>query len=173
MLSGHYTVRRKEIPMQKVNKSDVTENHWESPKGKFGCFEKELSIALGLNLDSRDTRSHHPFDFTMCRVIPGKANWPYHSHSAQWEFYHIISGSGQVRHKEGYTDIEEGDAFLFGPDEAHQLINNGATDLLYYVVADNPAGESSYYPDSKKWHIRDARDQIVRSNAIDYLDGEE
>jgi uncharacterized cupin superfamily protein len=27
------------------------------------------------------------------RSPPGKAPYSYHSHSAQWEFYHVISGS--------------------------------------------------------------------------------
>ena len=159
--------------MRKVKLRDITENQWESPKGKFGCFEREVSVSLGLDLDSTNIRARHPFDVTICRIVPGKTNWPYHSHSAQWEFYHIISGAGQVRHKDGLTDIVEGDAFLFAPDEAHQIINNQTTDLVYYVVADNPTGESCYYPDSNKWHIRDARGQIVRSEPIDYLDGEE
>jgi len=46
----------------------------------------------------------------------------YHSHSAQWEFYHVISGSGFVRHKEGTDPIEAGDAFIFKPGEPHQTL---------------------------------------------------
>ncbi len=155
------------------NLIDIEENEWESPKGKFGCFEKEISISLGLDLDTHDSRRHHPFDVTVCRIPPGKSNWPYHSHSAQWEFYHVLSGSGIVRHADGLTEVVAGDAFLFAPDEPHQITNNNDSDLVIYVVANNPVGESCYYPDSKKWHVRDAQDQIVRSEPLDYLDGEE
>src|SRR5258705_6391243 len=35
------------------------------------------------------------------RIAPGKTPYPYHSHSAQWEFYQVISGKGSVRHQEG------------------------------------------------------------------------
>ena len=30
-------------------------------------------------------------------VPPRAVNWPYHAHSAQWEFYMLVSGRGQVR----------------------------------------------------------------------------
>ena len=71
-------------------------------------------------------------------------------HSAQWEFYHVISGRGIARHKDGQTSIEPGDAFLFKPGEPHQIINDGTEDLVLYVVADNPVGESCQYPASVK-----------------------
>ena len=40
-------------------------------------------------------------------------------------------------------------------------------------IADNPVGESCYYPDSKKWFINAQCRQIVRSDSLDYFDGEE
>src|SRR5262249_27651900 len=107
------------------------------------------------------------------RIPAGKTPYPYHSHSAQWEFYHVISGKGNVRHKDGLTPIEPGDAFLFPPDEAHQLINDSGEDLILYVVADNPIGESGYYPDSKKWIVRSPERKLIRSDSVEYYDGEE
>jgi len=41
----------------------------------------------------------------------------------QWEFYHVISGKGLVKHEDGTTAIEAGDAFIFEPGRRHQLIN--------------------------------------------------
>ena len=87
------------------------------------------------------------------RIPPGKAPYSYHSHSAQWEFYHVISGSGVVRHKDGTTPIEAGDAFIFKPGEPHQITNDTAEDMLLYVVADNPIGDTYYHPDSNKWGV--------------------
>ena len=72
-----------------------------------------------------------------------ESNFPYHAHSAQWEFYLVVSGKGSVRHKDGKTEVVPGDAFIFGPDEPHQLSNPGQEDLIYYVIADNPIGESA------------------------------
>jgi hypothetical protein len=68
---------------------------------------------LGRKPKSTDLNERHPFDVEILRIPPGKAPYSYHSHSAQWEFYHVISGSGVVRHKDGTTSIEAGDAFIF------------------------------------------------------------
>src|SRR5580693_6580709 len=133
--------------MFKVNTKDIKEVTWSSPKGKFAGAGLEISEELGRKPQSTDLNEQHPFDVEISRIPPGKTNCPYHSHSAQWEFYHVISGSGKVRHKDGTTPIETGDAFIFKPGEPHQLINDGVEDLVLYVVADNPIGESCYYPD--------------------------
>src|SRR5881394_583951 len=127
--------------MRKVNTKDIPEESWASPKGKFGGASKGLSEALGRKPFSTDLKERHPFDVEITRISPRKTPYPYHSHSAQWEFYHVISGTGIVRHKDGTTPIEAGDAFIFQPGEPHQLTNDGVEDLVLYVVADNPIGE--------------------------------
>ena len=85
----------------------------------------------------------------------------------------MISGKGIVRHKDGTSPIEAGDAFIFQPGEPHQITNDGAEDLSLYVVADNPVGESSYFVDSKKWLVRSPERSLIRSENLDYFDGEE
>src|SRR5688572_31360100 len=126
--------------MLKINTNKLEEEAWSSPKGKFGGFGKEVSIALGRKTLSTDLNERHPFDIEILRIPPGKTPYPYHAHSAQWEFYHVISGRGLVRHQDGTTEIETGDAFLFKPGEPHQITNPHAEDLIIYVVADNPIG---------------------------------
>jgi uncharacterized cupin superfamily protein len=159
--------------MRKVNLRDIKEESWASPKGKFSGAGKGISEALGRNPLSTDLMERHPFDVEMTRIPAGQVPYPYHSHSAQWEFYQVVSGRGTVRHKEGKTPIEEGDAFIFGPDEPHQLINDSESDLVLFVVADNPTGESSYYPDSQKWLVRSPERRLMRGEALEYYDGEE
>ena len=159
--------------MRKINTKDITEESWSSPKGKFSGAGRQISEALGRKPRSTDLRERHPFDVEILRIPPGKAPYPYHSHSAQWEFYHVISGKGIARHQDGTTAIEAGDAFIFEPDQPHQLINDGSEDLVVYVVADNPIGESWYYPDSKKCGVHAPERRFVRSEALDYYDGEE
>ncbi len=85
----------------------------------------------------------------------------------------MISGSGQIRHADGNTPIGPGDALMFPPGEPHQLINNSTENLVVYIVADNPLGESCHYPDSKKWLVRSPAHQLIRSESHDYFDGEE
>jgi len=159
--------------MLKVNTNTLKEEPWSSPKGKFAGAGKEVSEALGRKPQSTDIMERHPFDVEIVRVSSGKVPYPFHLHSAQLEFYHVISGKGSVRHKDGKTQIEPGDAFLFKPNEPHQIINDGSEDLIFYVVADNPIGESNYYPDSKKWSVRAPERRVLRGEPLDYFDGEE
>jgi mannose-6-phosphate isomerase-like protein (cupin superfamily) len=109
--------------MRKVNTINMQELSWSSPKGKFVGAGKQVSEELGRKPQSMELNERHPFDIEICRVPPGKTPYPYHSHSAQWEFYHVIAGSGEVRHKDGTTPVETGDAFIFKPGEPHQITN--------------------------------------------------
>ena len=79
--------------MLKVNTARIAEFTWSSPEGEIVGAGKEISEELGRKPDSTDLNERHP-----------------------WEFYHVISGSGVVRHTEGTTPIEVGDAFLFKPN---------------------------------------------------------
>ena len=89
--------------MRKINTKDLVELTWASPKGKFAGAGKQVSEALGRVPQSTDLKERHPFDVEILRIAPGKTPYPYHSHSAQWEFYHVLSGKGIARHKEGQT----------------------------------------------------------------------
>ncbi|MFN2450582.1 MAG: cupin domain-containing protein [Candidatus Baltobacteraceae bacterium] len=159
--------------MEKVNVNDLPELSWSSPKGTYEAYGRQVSEALGRDATSTDVMKRHPFDVEVQRLPAGKKACPFHSHSAQWEFYHVISGNGSVRHDGGMTPIRPGDAFLFKPREAHQLINDGPDDLVLYVVADNPFGESHYYPDTGKIGVNLPQRELMRAQGLDYFEGEE
>ena len=137
--------------------------------------QRETSFeALGRKPFSTDLMERHPFDVADLPIPPGKAAYPYHTHSVQWEFYHVISGRGTARHKDGKTSIEPGDAFIFGPNEPHQLINEGDQDSAFTMVADNPIGESAYYPGIVRNGSFAALSALsFGSDPLDYFDGEE
>lgn len=157
--------------MHKVNTLRIAEFTWSSSEGELIGAGIEISEELGRKPASTDLHERHPFDVEICRVPPGKSPYSYHSHSAQWEFYHVISGSGVVRHQEGTTPIEKGDAFLFKPNEPHQITNDGAQDLILYVVADNPLGESYHHPDSNEWTVTAPVRRVLRPQAQGEHDG--
>jgi len=159
--------------MRKVNTKTLEELKWTSPKGKFAGSGIQVSEALGRKPQSTDLNERHPFDVEIARIPAGKVPYPYHSHSMQWEFYHVISGAGSIRHQNGTTPIVEGDAFIFEPGQPHQLVNDGTEDLVVYVIADNPIGESCHYPDSGKWLVRSPERRLIRGDSLDYFDGEE
>ena len=161
--------------MKKVNLNEIEEGERRSPAGKYHKFFKEISVALGRDPDSLDLEKRHPFDLMLTRIPPGAAYCPYHAESAQWELYLVVSGRGSVRDAAGTTEVAAGDSFLFKPGEAHQLSCAGEEDFVYYVIADNPIGDSCYYPDSGKHAVRKEGDEgvVVRGTETDYFDGEE
>ncbi len=161
--------------MQKINLSEMEESSRCSPAGKYQAFFKEISVALGREKDSLDLGKRHPFDLMLTRIPAGKAFCPYHSEGAQWELYLVVSGRGKVRDSSGTNEVSAGDAFLFKPGEAHQLSAADDEEFVYYVVADNPIGDSCYYPDSGKWAVRKegAMNVLVKGNETNYFDGEE
>ena len=161
--------------MQKVNLRNIQEQERKSPTGKFHKFVQDISIALGRERDSLDLAKRHPFDLALVRIPKGKSYCPYHSHSAESELYLVVSGRGSIRDKNGKTEVGAGDAFFFGPGEAHELANPGDEDFVYYVIADNPRGDSCYYPDSGKWAVatEGTNEVIVKGKETDYFDGEE
>ena len=140
--------------MRKINSNEIEEYSWVSPKGKFAGADKDLSQALGWD-PAGDAKARHPFAVEILRLAPGQTPYPYHSHAAQWEFYHVISGRGTARDETGRTPIATGDAFI-------------------YVVADNPIGESCYYPDSQKWLVRSPERTLLHGDkTTSYYDWEE
>jgi uncharacterized cupin superfamily protein len=161
--------------MRKINLKDLKERERQSPKGKFGARFKDISIALGRDPESLDLMKRHPFDLTLATIPKGKSLCPYHSHSVESELYLVVSGRGNVRDKEGTSTVTAGDAFFFGPGEAHQLTNGGDEDFVYYVIADNPRGDTCFYPDSGKFAVlkEDLTEVIVKAQETDYFDGEE
>jgi uncharacterized cupin superfamily protein len=158
--------------MRITNTDDIEWKPKVSPNGTFARAGKKISEALGRDISATDINLRHPFDVEITKIPPGAASCPYHSHSAQWEFFHVIAGRGVLRHQAGTTPIATGDAFLFKPGEPHQIRNDGTQDLILYVVADNPIGESCYYPDSNKWAVKSPEVRLIRGEPLDYYDGE-
>src|SRR5207247_2556483 len=161
--------------MRKVKLKDVEEQERQSPKGKFVRRSKNISVALGRDTESLDLMKRHPFDLALVSIPKGKSLCPYHSHSSESELYLAVSGRGDIRDKNGSKIVTAGDAFFVGPGEAHQLSNAGDEDFVYYVIADNPRGDTCHYPDSGKFAVwKEGMDEvIVKGSETDYFDGEE
>lgn len=146
--------------------------NFDSPKRKFRGYSKELSIALGAQRNKPTGLGGHPFELELGKLPPGFSGCVYHSHAAQWEFYIFLEGTGTVRTADGRHAVGPGDVVLHPPGEAHQFINTGATDLQYFLIADNPLVDIWQYPDSGKWGFNAPR-KFFRPADADYWDGEE
>jgi uncharacterized cupin superfamily protein len=158
--------------MKKINLSAVPVDECRSPKGRFRLFSQDMSAAIRQGNGEKSRTAACPFDVELVRLPPRAVNHPYHSHSAQWEFYMVVSGRGQVRTPGGTTEVREGDCLVHPPGEAHHLINTGAVDLIYYVIADNPPSDVCHYPDSNKLGVP-GQPKLVRVQPAEYYDGEE
>jgi uncharacterized cupin superfamily protein len=158
--------------MNQVHLPDIPCVEIFSPTKKFHSFCRNVSIALGGTRNTGPWGGGHPFDLQIRRLPPGAAVCPFHSHFAQWEMFVVLGGTGTVRTTEARTAIKPGDVFIHPPGAPHQLINTSAADLEVLIIADNPAMDGGYYPDSNKYYLRPPG-KIFRLTEVDYFDGED
>lgn len=158
--------------MTRAQSEDIPWTQQNSPQGKYGILRRSLSQAAGGLKDVGTWGGGHPFDIEIQRIAPGKTNFPLHEHSAQWEAYYILNGSGEVRTPQGREAIQAGDYLVFPPGEAHQLVNTGSEDLIFLVIADQPQADVIHYPDSGKWMTKPQR-KVFEMQEVDYFKGEE
>ncbi len=158
--------------MTRTHSEDLPWTTQNSPKGKYGMQRRSLSQAAGSPKDTGTWGGGHPFDVEIHRLQAGKINFPLHEHSAQWEAYYILSGTGQVRSSKGTEAVRAGDYLMFPPGEAHQIINNSSEELTFIVVADQPQADVIHYPDSGKHQIKPQR-KTFEMKDVDYFAGEE
>jgi uncharacterized cupin superfamily protein len=161
--------------MKRVNQDELPWIERTSPRGTFRRFRRDLASAIGGAAAGPALPDRPPFEVELVRLPPGAANFPFHAHAAEWECYLILAGRGAVRHGDRRTPLRAGDCLLCPPGEAHQLLNDGAEDLLYYVIANNAPADVWHYPDSGKWGfaLPDGDDRYFRPTEVDYFDGEE
>ncbi|MEJ0000802.1 MAG: cupin domain-containing protein [Verrucomicrobiota bacterium] len=109
--------------MKKINAQDVPELEQGSPQRKYHVFRRHLSVALGAPRDVGTWGGGHPFEVELTRVPAGAANFPLHQHSAQWELYLFISGSGEMTDGREASPVGPGDVVLCAPEQPHKIVN--------------------------------------------------
>jgi uncharacterized cupin superfamily protein len=109
-------------------------------------FEARLA-PLAERLGGRDIGAN------VTTVPPGKAAFPLHHHHGNEEHFFIISGNGVLRLGAANHAVKPGDYIVTPPggaELAHQLVNTGATDLVYLALSTKHLPEVVGYPDSGK-----------------------
>lgn len=151
----------------------IPAEHRSSPGGASEIHRKHVSIALGGQKDIGVWMGGHPFDIELASIPPGKKNFPYHQHAAQWEYYIILSGSGRILvHSRNWHILSPGDHIICPPPEAHQIENNGDVDLVYYVISDHHPADVTTYPNTGKRQLKPEY-QVVHIQPADYYKDEE
>ena len=158
--------------MSKVNIDEIPWTTWQSPKGRFSSSYKEISAALGAKTNTPVGAGGHPFDLCLEKLAPGQVSCPFHNHAAQWELFYVLSGTGAVRLATQTQTVRAGDAIMHPPGEVHQISNTGSEELVYFIIADNPPLDFSYYPDSEKFSVTGFK-PFLRTTDMEYWDGEE
>jgi uncharacterized cupin superfamily protein len=122
--------------------------------------------------------------YSFFTVSPGKAAFPYHSHSGNEEMIYVIGGEGILRFGNEEIPVSAGTVVACPPgsDYPHQLINTGAAELHYLVVSIMEYPDLSEYPDSNKVGAYASaaigpkvgfRALYVRDQNVNYYDGED
>lgn len=159
--------------VKKVNLNDIPWIERKSPKGTYHRFRRDVALAFESPKTGPRARGPAPFEVELVRLPRGAKNFPLHSHAAEWEFYLVVSGTGTMRVGKRRISLKPGDCILNPPGEAHQIINTGRKDLLYYVIANNAPVDIWHYPDSRKWGMSIRNSGYFRMAGTTYYDGEE
>lgn len=126
-----------------VNLADVTVEKIKAPEGSpFGGSRQRVGAQIGAR----------KLGYSFFSVPPGKAAFPYHTHSGNEEMIYIIAGAATLRHGREQLAASAGSVIACPPgaEYPHQLINTGTEELRYLVVSTMEYPDLSEYPDSNK-----------------------
>ena len=154
--------------MKKINTLEMAEESWTSPKGKFAIADKNISIALGRDPESTDIMKRHPFDVEICRIPAGKTACPFHSHSAEWEFYSRDFRQG-LRSRPGRRDAGLGGCLHLrarqpGTSCAATPRATSCSTSWRTTRSESPATTRT----AAKWLVRSPERALIRSEPLDY-----
>jgi uncharacterized cupin superfamily protein len=122
--------------------------------------------------------------YSFFSVPPGKAAFPYHTHTGNEEMIYVIDGAGILRFGKEEIAVAGGVVIACPPGDeyAHQLINTGSAELRYLVVSTMEFPDLCDYPDSNKVGAYGSaavgpkvgfRALFVRDRNVDYYEGED
>lgn len=165
MAKHKHVIQLSEVPVEKVN----------FPEGSaFGGQRQRVGAQIGAR----------KLGYSFFNVPPGKAAFPYHTHSGNEEMIYIIDGEGVLRFGKEEIAVAAGNVIACPPggDYAHQLINTGQGGLHYLVVSTMDYPDLSEYPDSNKVGAYSSpavgpnvgfRALYVRDRNVNYYEGED
>lgn len=122
--------------------------------------------------------------YNVTAVPPGKCAYPFHNHHANEELFLVLEGTGQFRFGAETAAIKPMDVIACppgGPESAHQIYNDGETDIKYLAISTLEPHEYVEYPDSGKFGVFGVRadgdqERIAflgrTDDGLDYWDGE-
>jgi uncharacterized cupin superfamily protein len=131
------------IKQHVINLSEVAVDKINAPDSSpFGGLRQRVGAVLGAR----------KLGYSFFSVPPGKAAFPYHSHSGNEEMIYIIGGRGVLRFGKEELAVLSGTVIACPPgsEYPHQLINTGDEELRYLAVSTMKFPDICEYPDSNK-----------------------
>ena len=165
MAKHPHIVRLAEVPVEEI----------KAPAGSpFGGRRRRVGAHIGAR----------KLGYSFFTVAPGRAAFPYHTHTTNEEMIYIIEGTGILRFGKDEVEVSAGTVIAFPPGDeyAHQLVNTGAGELRYLVVSTMEFPDLSEYPDSNKVGAYATaavgakvgfRALFVKGTTVDYYEGED
>jgi uncharacterized cupin superfamily protein len=126
-----------------INLSEVPAVKIDAPEGSaFGGSRQRVGAAIGAQ----------KLGYSFFSVPPGKAAFPYHTHTTNEEMIYVLEGQGLLRLGKEEIEATAGTVVACRPgtEFPHQLVNTGNHDLRYLVVSTMEYPDLSEYPDSNK-----------------------
>lgn len=89
------------------------------------------------------------FGVNLTRLVPNASSALRHAHSRQDEFVYILEGRPTLLTDDGRTLLEPGmcAGFKAGTGNAHCLVNETTSDVVYLEIGDRTPGDEGSYPD--------------------------
>jgi len=165
MAKHKHVIQLSEVPVEKINTPEDS---------AFGGQRQRVGAQIGAR----------KLGYSFFNVPPGKAAFPYHTHSGNEEMIYIIDGEGILRFGKDEIAVKAGSIIACPPGGyyAHQLINTGQAELYYLVVSTMDYPDLSEYPDSNKVGAYSSpavgpnvgfRALYVRDQNVNYYEGED
>lgn len=89
------------------------------------------------------------FGVNLTRLAPKTLSSIRHAHAKQDEFVYILEGRPTLVTNEGRTPLQPGmcAGFRAGTGNAHHLVNETDSEVVYLEIGDRTPGETATYPD--------------------------
>jgi len=125
----------------------------------------------------------HQLGYNITIIPPGKKSYPFHNHHVSEEMFLILEGTGLLRFGENKYPLKKNDIVACPTGDrsvAHQIINDGNTDLKYLALGTKKPYDICEYPDSDKILSRVSSEEDSKlwnmskgNESYEYFEGEE
>ena len=155
-----------------INVEDITEFKGHE-HGTFKAQYADVGVKIGAN----------QLGYNITIIPPGKKSYPFHNHHVSEEMFLILEGTGLLRFGENKYPLKKNDIVACPTGDrsvAHQIINDGNTDLKYLALGTKKPYDICEYPDSDKILSRVSSEEDSKlwnmskgNESYEYFEGEE